>query len=72
MRRIAALFTILFTLFPLVTLHGEETTGYMEISTEDIPRFWAAYDLPKTAPDRAAVFQSLFIDKVDPRVRPFI
>ena len=73
MRRIAALFTILFTtLFPLVTLHGEEITGDVEISTEDIPRFWAAYDLAKTAPDRAAVFQSLFIDKVDPRVRQFI
>ncbi len=60
MRRIAALFTILFTtLFPLVTLHGEEITGDVEISTEDIPRFWAAYDLAKTAPDRAAVFQFL-------------
>ena len=73
MRRIAALFTILFTtIFPLVTLHGEEITGDVEISTEDIPRFCAAYDLAKTAPDRAAVFQSLFIDKVDPRVRQFI
>ena len=69
MRRIAALFILFFSLIPLT---GEEITGDVEISTEDIPRFWAAYDLAKTAPDRAAVFQSLFIDKVDPRVRQFI
>lgn len=69
MNRIMAFFIVFFS---VIVLRGGNTTIEVDISTDDIPRFWAAYDRAKTAPDRAAVFQSMFIDKVDPRVRQFI
>ncbi|HOI17804.1 MAG TPA: DUF2268 domain-containing putative Zn-dependent protease [Geobacteraceae bacterium] len=69
MTRIIALLAIFLS---TAVLQAGNTAIEVEISAEDIPRFWAAYDRAKNASDRAAVFQTLFIDKVDARVRQFI
>lgn len=43
----------------------------VQIMTDDIPRFWAAYDAAKSAPDRQAVFERMYLKPGSVGLRDF-
>ncbi|MEM1328159.1 MAG: DUF2268 domain-containing putative Zn-dependent protease [Bacteroidota bacterium] len=66
------LFSILLLLCSMTLLSAQSETN---IVTEDIPRFWEAYDqLPncKTTEDSIAAFQTYYIDKATEGLQAFI